>query len=140
MSGRTLWDSRLGAAATLAIAPAAVLLFLMTLPVIGPLLAWSEWRADKRKRAAAAVWLCGRCGAALGPAALERADAVFAAYLRTALAGEGILRMRVVRDLDACCLRCDAGHRWDRAARAFVLLHAREYERTYGAALAEARA
>jgi len=140
VSGRTLWDSRLGAAATLVIAPVAVLLFVLTLPVTGPLLAWSEWRADKRKRAAVVDWPCGRCGEVLGLAALTRADAVFGAHVRTAFAGKGMLRLRVVRDLDACCLACDAGHRWDRAASAFVLLSVDEFERTYATALGEVRA
>ena len=137
MSRRTLWDSRLGAAATLVIAPVVVLVFLLTLPVTGPLLAVSEARADRRKRAAAVGWPCGRCGAPLGLPALERADAVFAAYVHTAFEDGGALRMRMVRELDACCPTCDAGHRWDRSTHAFVLLPAREYERTYAAALGE---
>lgn len=135
MSRRTFWNTPLGAAASLAIALSAVLLFLAALPVTGPILAVTEARAKKRKRVAVVDWPCGRCAHPLGLEALARADAVFAAFVRTAFAVDGMPRARIVRDLDACCRRCDAGHRYHRATRTFALLPRAEFERVYADAL-----
>lgn len=103
MSRRTFWNTPLGAVASLAIAVSAVLLFLVALPVTGPILTVMEARANKRKRAAVVEWPCGRCAHPLGLKALARADAVFTASIRTAFAVDGMPRARIVRDLDACC-------------------------------------
>ena len=134
---RSRWDSGPGIALTVVLAFAAVLLFLVTLPVTGPLLAWSEARAGRRKRAAVERWPCGWCTAPLGTAALERADALVAAYAAAAFSDD-MLYVRFVRDLYACCLRCDAGHRYTERDGTFALLHPREFETMYADALRDA--
>ena len=134
---RSWWDSRPGVTLTVLLMLAAALLFVVTLPVTGPLLAWSEARAERRKLMAVERWPCGWCTAPLGTTALERADALVAAYV-SAVCTDDMLYARFVRDLHACCPRCDAGHRYVEREARFALLHPREFEEMYADALRKA--
>ena len=67
-------------------APFLILLFILSIPIMLPFVAIAEKRTAKRKQALVAIWPCGWCVAPLGPEALVRADALFAAYANEAFA------------------------------------------------------
>ena len=111
-------------------APLLFVIAILALPIIIPLAGWSKARADRRQRLAVRSWPCGWCGFPLGEEALARAEAIHVAYYDQMSAGFEYFRM--VRDLHACCARCDAAHRYHEKADRFDLLSVREFARTYG--------
>ena len=117
-------------------APFLLVLFILSLPIVLPFVGIAQARSDKRKRLCVERWPCGWCVAPLGAEALARADALFGAYADQQF-GDAF-KFRIVRDLHACCPRCDAGHRYDEQADRFVLLHPREFATMYGPLLATA--
>jgi hypothetical protein len=110
-------------------APFLLVLFLVSLPIVLPFVGIAQVRSEKRKRACVERWPCGWCVAPLGGEALVRADALFGAYVDRQFGDD--FTFRIVRDLHACCLRCDAGHRYDEQADRLVLLHSREFATMY---------
>lgn len=133
---RRRWWHRPRRVALVIAAPFLFVLFLLSLPIVLPFVGIAQARSDKRKRLCAERWPCGWCVAPLGTAALARADALFGASVDEQFGADVMLR--IVRDLHACCPRCDAGHRYDEQADRFVLLHPREFAATYGPLLATA--
>ncbi|RZF65097.1 hypothetical protein EWE75_06875 [Sphingomonas populi] len=119
-------------------APFLILLFIVSIPFVLPFVAIAEKRTAKRKQALVESWPCGWCVAPLRVEALARADAIFAAYAHKAFAQFHTLQARMVRNLHACCPRCDAGHRYDEPTNRFVLLHLMEFRETFGEVLREA--
>lgn len=115
--------------------PFLILLFIMSLPFVLPFVAIAEKRAAKRKHALVATWPCGWCVTPLGSEALARADALFAAHTHKEVTELDVWRTRLVRNLHACCPRCDAGHRYDVPSNRFVLLHPLEFRAEFGAVL-----
>ncbi len=111
-------------------APFLFVLFLLSLPIVLPIVGLQQAREHKRKRACVERWPCGWCVAPLEAEALTRADALFGAYIDERF--DKTEQLRIVRDLHACCPRCDAGHRYDEKADRFVLLDFREFARWYG--------
>jgi hypothetical protein len=112
---------------------AAPLLFaiaILILPIVIPLAGWSHARAGRRRRLAVRSWPCGWCGFPLGEEALARAEAIHVACYDRMF--PEFTRFRMVRDLHACCGRCDAAHRYHDKADRFERLSAREFARTYG--------
>lgn len=92
-------------------APFLLILFLLSLPIVLPLVGIGRVRAEKRKRICAARWPCGWCVAPPGAKAVTRADTVFKAYVDQQFGDAA--KFRIIRDLHACCLRCKPGHRYD---------------------------
>ena len=123
----------------IALVPVLLVLFALSMPVLLPLVGLAQARYERRKRLAAARTPCGWCGAPLGAEALARADALFAAYVAKLFPPDRLVKYRIVRDLHACCLRCDAGHRFDEEANRFVLLPGRDFAARYGGLIADAK-
>ena len=92
-----------------------VLLLVLALPVLLPILAFLAERDRRRLRIAAEATPCARCGRRLGLAAVESADAAWAAVLAGLMQHQ--LRRRVVRRLFARCVSCGADHGWDERRR-----------------------
>ena len=111
-------------------APFVFVLFLLSLPIVLPFVGLQMAREEKRKRACVERWPCGWCVAPLGTEALARADALFGTYIDTYF--DKTEQLRIVRDLHACCTRCNAAHRYDENADRFVLHHPFEFARWYG--------
>lgn len=101
-------------------APFMILLFILSSPFLLPFETIAEKRTTRRKHALVATWPCGWCVAPLGPEALVRADALFAAYANEPVAEFAPSKpfgkfdtpqARIIQNLHACSPRCDAGHR-----------------------------
>ena len=94
---------------------------LCLLPVLLPLALAASWLDRRRMRGAASRTACLRCGQILGRAALERADEVWAAEMRSMWDSHAGVRFqgRVVRTLYAICPACGARYGYDEDARAF---------------------
>lgn len=112
--------------------PLLILVFLLSLPILLPVVGWQMARANRRKAALAGHWPCARCGVPLGQAALDRADAVFEAHAAALFAENAGIRRRIVRDLDACCTACGAGHRFVAKEARFAPLDEGAFARRYG--------
>ena len=97
-----------------------VLVLLLALLILLPVLAFLAGRDRKRLCTAAEATPCARCGRSLGFAAVEAADAAWAAFFAGMLARH--LRPRVIRRLLARCPSCGAGHGWDERRRVLHLL------------------
>ena len=111
-------------------APFLFVLFLVSLPIFLPFVGLQQARSKRRLLACVERSPCGWCVAPLGADALARAEALSSAYFDREFAD--VLYARVVRDLHACCPRCDAGHRYDEPADRFVLLAPRAFAKLYG--------
>lgn len=111
-------------------APFLIVLFLLSLPIVLPIVELQQARNDKRKRALVERWPCGWCVAPLGAEALARADTLFGRYIDEHF--DKTEQLRIVCDMHACCPRCNAGHCYDAHADRFVLHHPREFGRRYG--------
>ncbi|MFD1950443.1 hypothetical protein ACFSGX_06645 [Sphingomonas arantia] len=112
--------------ALLVVVPVAILLFCLALPLFLPWLGWTMRRDERRKRERVAAWPCGWCVAPLGVAALDRGDAVQAAWRVATPADDALVGRRHPHSLDACCPRCGAGHGYDGGTGGFVMVDARE--------------
>ena len=100
----------------------AVLLVLLTFPVSVPLIALANARDERRLRDAAGRTRCVRCGAALGPDALDAAEAAFRdrkAEMHRRFP-HGIVN--VFRSTHARCTVCGTEYGWDGRRRALHLL------------------
>jgi hypothetical protein len=102
--------------------PALLVLILVTLPVTLPIAAAADALSRRRLLADAGGASCVVCGAALGKPALERADEVWAAQMRTMRHGRPSGFLRIARRVYAVCPRCETQYGYDETARAFHLL------------------
>ncbi len=92
---------------------------IVSLPVLLPLVAVLHVRDLRRRRSATEAFACVQCGAVLGAAALERADAEWAGHLARLHREHPGCTFRLVRDLHAICTRCDTPYRYDEERRTF---------------------
>jgi RNase P subunit RPR2 len=69
--------------------------------------------------AAARRFACTDCGAIIGDAGVDRADALWHEHMKTLMAQNPHVRMRVARDLDAVCTACGARYRFEPATSTF---------------------
>lgn len=108
------------------------ILFVVCLPAIIPALAVSQWRDDRRLRAAARVFACLDCGAVIGDKAIRLAEAAWSQH-RACMHAEnsGVLfkhsRRRIVRRLHAICPRCGARYRFAGRESIFVAIGRNEW-------------
>ena len=89
------------------------------LPALLPLAASLHVRDRRRRRRAAETFACTRCGAILGAAALARADVEWAEHVAQLCREHPGYRFRLVRELDAVCIRCDAPYHYEEERRTF---------------------
>lgn len=100
------------------LAVGAVLLVLLTFPVSLPLMALLHALDARRLRAAVLRTRCIRCGAVLGQASLDAADAAWAAELADMHRRfPGARLRRVVRHCHALCTACGTEYGWDERDR-----------------------
>lgn len=114
--------------------------FVLSLPIVLLFVGLPRARTERRKRAAIERQRCDRCGALLGVAALARADALFAAYVARVHEDDDTRYRRLVRDVHACCPRCDACYGYDERADRFVPLPERMANAMYAGLLEPATA
>ena len=124
---RWRWPRRV---ALILAAPFLFAIAILALPIAIPLAGWLHAWADRRQRLTVRSWPCGWFSFPLGEEALVRAETIHVAYCDRMFAE--FTRFRMVRDVHACCPRCDATHRYHGKADRFERLSAREFARTYG--------
>ena len=100
----------------------AMLLMLVTLPVVLPIALLVGWNDDHRLRAVAAVTPCRRCGTLLGPDAPAASDAAHIAALVEMQRQYPNHLVNVGRRTQARCSACSADHVWDGKRRTLHLL------------------
>ncbi len=110
-----------------------LIVLTLFLPVILPLAAVLHARDLRRKRLAAACFVCVGCGQVLGQAALDRADAEWAEFVAKLHREHPGYRFRLVRDVDAVCLHCGARYHFDQETRTFCAPVARDNSRSHQA-------
>lgn len=99
--------------------PLLVLIILIAFPVAVPI-ALLSWIWDlRRMRAAAERTHCERCGAVLGAASLQSADAEWAKRFAARQDAASMVKLRMVRSLWAVCAGCGAEYDYDFRSRIF---------------------
>ncbi len=93
---------------------------IVSLPVAFPMAMIQHTRAERRRKRRVFQAPCARCGAVLGTAAIERADAEWSAYLDKLFRENPGIRFRLVRRVHAVCVACGQSHHYDETADAFV--------------------
>lgn len=86
---------------------------LLALPLLAPAILLDDWIRTRRRRAYVQKAPCPVCGAVLGVAALDLADAALAREGAARAMRTPGLRVRMVRVLAAICPTCGARLRWD---------------------------
>jgi hypothetical protein len=99
--------------------PLLVLIILLASPVAIPIAIVSWIRDHRRMRAVAEQTHCEHCGATLGAASLQRADAEWSKRAAARLHAWPDIRMRMVRKLWAICAACGAEYDYDFASRIY---------------------
>ena len=103
----TLFAGRAGSLQHLLMLITAVVLFILLLPIIIPLLAFTHWQNDARMRKLCAGMHCEKCGIQLGDKATRLADRLWAVQLnnlkKQSFAGK---QFRLVRKVHAICPAC----------------------------------
>ncbi len=92
---------------------------IVGLPIILPLVAALHTLDQRRRRTAANVFTCVRCGKILGSGALALASAQWAEHMARLHREHPGYRFRIVRDLDAVCTRCGTSYRYDEIQHTF---------------------
>ncbi len=105
----------------IAIVPLLIVMVLC-LPIILPLLAFTEGRQQRQRQAAAARTHCQGCGAILGEAALARADEHTRERFANFRRDHPGWRPRMVRRIWAICTACGTRYDYDTKARLFTRL------------------
>ena len=96
-----------------------LILLIVLLPVLLPVAAVLHARDLRRRRAAVERFVCVGCGQVLGPGALARADAAWAEYVEKLHREHPGYQFRLVRELDAICLKCGTRYHFDEKQRTF---------------------
>ena len=97
--------------------------FIVSFPVAFPIAMLQHARVERRKKRRVLQTPCARCGAVLGPAAMDRANTEWSAHLEKLFREHPGMRFRLVREVDAVCVACEQSHRYDENADAFVATH-----------------
>jgi hypothetical protein len=93
--------------------PLLVLIILIAFPVAVPI-ALLSWIWDlRRMRAVAERTHCERCGAVLGAASRQSADAEWAKRFAARQDAGSMMRLRMIRSLWAVCAACGAEYDYD---------------------------
>lgn len=96
---------------------------VVSLPVAFPVAMIQHARAERRKKRRALEARCARCGAVLGQAALDRADAEWSAHLEKLFRENPGIRFRLVREVAAVCVVCGQSYRYDEKQDAFMAIY-----------------
>lgn len=99
--------------------PLLLLVILLAAPVAFPFAMVSWIRDHRRMRAVAEQTPCQNCGATLGAASLQRADAKWSKLVAAKLKARPDIRLRMVRKLWAICAACGAEYDYDFGSRTF---------------------
>ena len=94
------------------VVPVMLVLLLATLPLTLPVVAVLHWRDGRRLRAAVLLADCAVCGARLGQAALDRAEAVRAERMAAFRQAHPNVIPRIPPSADAVCAACGAEYRF----------------------------
>ena len=97
-----------------------VVALIVSFPVAFPVAMIQHTRAERRKKQRVLQAPCAHCGAALGTAAIERADAEWSTHLDKLFRENPGIRFRLVRTVNAVCTACGQSHRYDEKADVFV--------------------
>ena len=100
--------------------PLLVVVFLLGLPVMLPVAIVQHGRIGQRRKRRADGTACARCGAALGEAALARADAAWSEHVAKLHREHPHVMFRLVRRVWAVCVACGQEYGYDEKADAFV--------------------
>ena len=100
--------------------PLIVVLFVVTLPVALPIALVQHRLIEGRRRRRAEQTPCVQCGAGLGKAALDRADAAWSEHLAKWHREHPQMRFRMVRQVWAICAQCGQEFGYDEKTDAFV--------------------